>query len=45
VAHTRIALNILIELLRKMGIKARDLLRQNEEVYKRLKLGELDIVS
>jgi len=35
----------LIELLRKMGIHARDLLRKNEEVYKRLKLGERDLTE
>ena len=33
----------LIELLRKMGISARDLLRRNEEIYKRLRLGERDL--
>ena len=33
----------LIELLRKMGLKARDLLRRNEEIYKRLKIGERDL--
>jgi len=31
------------ELLRKMGLKPRDLLRTKEDVYKRLKLGERDL--
>jgi arsenate reductase len=31
------------ELLRKMGMKARDLLRTNETVYKELKLGARDL--
>src|SRR5262245_42437417 len=31
------------ELLRKMGMKPRDLLRSKEEVYKKLKLGERDL--
>ena len=31
------------ELLHKMGMPARDLLRTNEEVYKRLKLGEREL--
>ena len=31
------------ELLKKMGIGARDLLRTKEEVYKKLKLGERDV--
>jgi len=31
------------ELLRKMGITARDLLRKNEDVYKRLKLADRDL--
>ena len=30
----------LTELLRKMGMKPRDLLRKNEEIYKRLKLAD-----
>jgi len=30
----------LVDLLRKMGMPARDLLRKNEEVYRRLRLGE-----
>jgi arsenate reductase len=30
----------LLELLRKMGMKPRELLRTNEEVYRRLKLAE-----
>ena len=33
------------ELLRKMGMRARDLLRTNEEVYKRLKLGEQELTE
>jgi arsenate reductase len=33
------------ELLRKMGMHARDLLRTNEEVYKRLKLGERELTE
>ena len=35
----------LIDLLRKMGMPARDLLRKNEEIYKRLKLGERDLTE
>ena len=35
----------LMELLRKMGMHARDLLRRNEEVYKRLKLGERELTE
>jgi len=31
------------ELLKKMGMKPRDLLRTKEEVYKRLKLGERNL--
>lgn len=31
------------ELLQKMGMKPRDLLRTKEEVYKQLKLGERDL--
>jgi arsenate reductase len=31
------------ELLRKMGMKARDLLRTNEPVYKTLKIGDRDL--
>ena len=31
------------ELLRKMGIKPRELLRTKEEIYKKLKLGERDL--
>jgi arsenate reductase len=31
------------ELLRKMGMKARDLLRTKEDVYKRLKLADRDL--
>ncbi|MEI7688045.1 MAG: arsenate reductase family protein [Planctomycetota bacterium] len=33
------------DLLRKMGMRARDLLRTNEEVYKRLKLGEQELTE
>jgi arsenate reductase len=33
------------DLLRKMGLKARDLLRTKEEIYKRLKLGERDLTE
>jgi arsenate reductase len=33
------------ELLRKMGMHARDLLRTNEEVYKRLKLGDRELTE
>jgi arsenate reductase len=35
----------LTELLRKMGIKARDLLRTNEEVYKKLRLADRDLTE
>jgi arsenate reductase (glutaredoxin) len=31
------------ELLRKMGIKPRELLRTKEEIYKKLKLGEREL--
>jgi arsenate reductase (glutaredoxin) len=31
------------ELLRKMGMKARDLLRPREEIYRELRLGERDL--
>ena len=31
------------DLLRKMGIKPRELLRTKEEIYKKLKLGERDL--
>lgn len=31
------------ELLQKMGLRPRDLLRTKEDVYKRLKLGERDL--
>ena len=33
----------LTELLKKSGLKARDLLRTKEDVYKKLKLGERDL--
>lgn len=33
----------LLELLRKMGMPARDLVRKNEAVYKRLKLAEREL--
>jgi arsenate reductase len=33
------------DLLRKMGIKARDLLRTKEEIYKTLKLGERELTE
>jgi arsenate reductase len=33
----------LVDLLRKMGMKARDLIRTNEDVYKRLRLGEREL--
>ena len=33
----------LAELLRKMGMKARDLLRTKEPIYKTLKIGERDL--
>jgi arsenate reductase len=33
----------LIGLLRKMRMKPRDLLRRNEEIYKKLKIGERDL--
>ena len=33
------------ELLRKMGMKPRDLLRTREDVYKKLKLGERDLAD
>ena len=33
------------ELLRKMGMKARDLLRAKEEIYKKLKLGERELTE
>jgi arsenate reductase len=33
----------LTELLRKMDMPARDLLRKNEDVYKKLRLGERDL--
>jgi arsenate reductase len=33
------------ELLRKMGMRARDLLRTKEEVYKKLKLAERDLTE
>ena len=33
----------LVELLRKMGMKPRDLLRRNEPIYKTLTLGERDL--
>jgi arsenate reductase len=33
----------LVELLRKMGMKPRELLRTREGVYKQLKLGERDL--
>jgi arsenate reductase (glutaredoxin) len=35
----------LIELLRKMGMRPRDLLRKNEAVYKRLELAERDLTD
>ena len=35
----------LVELLRKMGMPARDLLRKNEAIYKRLKLGEREMTE
>ena len=33
------------ELLRKMGIPARQLLRTNEDIYKKLRLGEGDLTD
>lgn len=33
------------ELLRKMGIPARDLLRTNEDIYKKLRLAERDLTD
>ena len=33
------------ELLRKMGIPARQLLRTNEDIYKKLRLGERDLTD
>ena len=33
------------ELLRKMGLSARQLLRTKEEIYKRLRLGERDLTD
>jgi arsenate reductase len=33
------------ELLHKMGMPARDLLRSNEEIYKRLRLGERELTE
>jgi arsenate reductase len=33
------------ELLRKMGMRARDLLRTKEEIYKKLKLGERELAD
>lgn len=33
------------DLLRKMGMHARDLLRTNEEVYKRLELGKRELTE
>ena len=33
------------ELLRKMGLSARDLLRTKEEIYKKLRLGERDLTD
>jgi arsenate reductase len=35
----------LVELLRKMGMKARDLLRTKEPIYKELGLGEKDLTE
>ena len=33
------------ELLRKMGLSARELLRTKEEIYKKLRLGERDLTD
>jgi arsenate reductase len=33
----------LLELVRKMGTPARDLLRRNEDIYRQLRLGERDL--
>ena len=33
----------LVELLRKMGMKPRQLLRTNEEIYRKLKIGEREL--